>query len=474
VSGSEINAGMFQGELVTIDGVVDAVDLVNNFGTHVVTLTDGSGTTFSVYVDNRTGVEAGDWAIGSTYGLTGVLGFDERDAVPSRLEVRFEDDLQLGGSALSIAEARGRDGETVVIRGVISWQNQWDDRIFFLQDATGGIAVFFGGAESLQRGDVVQIRGTIGGFRGEVQMSPESVTLVGSGSEPSPRGATGAEINAGSFQGELVTVTGELVSVNVLSFDNQDVTIRDAAGTEFSVYVDSRTGFGSGTWPAPGATVRVTGVLGTDDRNDPAARVEIRDTDDLVTSTAGQISVAEARAMDGETVTIEAVVTWQTGWDTRVYFFQDGTGGMSAFQNGAPALARGDRVRITGTVGGFRGETQMSPDVITVIGSGPPAAARVVTAAAINAGLFQGQLVQVAGTLVSVETLSFDNQEVVVRDASGGLAVIYVDSRNGVMPGDWPDAGTAVTISGVLGTDDRQDNPYRIELRDAADLQVGS
>ncbi|MBT8403676.1 MAG: hypothetical protein KJP18_07465 [Gemmatimonadetes bacterium] len=473
VTGDEINAGMFQGELVTIDGIVQAVDLVNNFGTHVVTVTDGAGTTFSIYVDNRTGVDAGDWSVGSTYGLTGVLGFDERDALPSRLEVRFAEDLQLGGSALSIADARTRDGESVVIQGVISWQANWDDRVFFLQDATGGISVFFGGAEALQRGDVVQIRGTIGAFRGEVQMSPQSVTVVGSGPAPSPRGVTGAEINAGSFQGELVTVTGELVSVNVLSFDNQDVTIRDAAGTEFSVYVDSRTGLGSGAWPAPGATVRVTGVIGNDDRNDPAARVEARGTEDLVVATAGQISVAEARSMDGMTVTIEAVVTWQTSWDSRVYFFQDGTGGMSAFQNGAPNLNRGDRVRITGTVGSFRSEVQMSPDVVTVIGGGPPLAPRVVPAAAVNAGLYQGELVQVSGTLVNVETLSFDNQEVTVRDAAGGMATIYVDSRNGVLPAAWPAPGASVTVTGTLGTDDRLDQPYRIELRDAADLQVG-
>ncbi len=44
--------------------------------------------------------------------------------------------------------------------------------------------------------------------------------------------------------------------------------------------MDSRNGVASADWTV-GAAVTLTGVLGTDDRNTPAARLEIRDSQDI-------------------------------------------------------------------------------------------------------------------------------------------------------------------------------------------------
>ena len=79
--------------------------------------------------------------------------------------------------------------------------------------------------------------------------------------------------------------------VSELAYGNQKVTIQDASGTDFPVYVDSRTGMVKGDWPAVGTTVRVVGVLGTDNRSDvpegTGPRVEVRRKGDVTTVSGG-------------------------------------------------------------------------------------------------------------------------------------------------------------------------------------------
>lgn len=471
VTGADINAGTFAGQLVVIDGTVQVID-VGSFDNQDVTLRDASGTDFMVRADSRTGVLPGAWTVGSVFAVSGVLGTDDRNDLPHRIEVRSTDDVVAGGTKISIASARGMAGETVVIQGIVTWQNaDIGNRVFFFQDASGGISAFFSAAPMMNRGDLIQIEGEIGAFRGETQISPDDLIVLGNGAIPSPRGVSGADINGGVAQGELVTVTGTLQSVTELSFGNQDVVVRDGAGTDFHVFVDSRNGVVAGDWPALSSTVRVTGVLGTDDRDTPGPRIELRDIDDIVVGTPGQTSIAEARQMVGSTVIIEGIVTWQTQWDSRVFFFQDDSGGLSAFESTAPALNEGDRLRLTGDISQFRGETQIgSVTDFVVVGGGVAPPARMVSSAQVNDGLFQGELVEVTGTLISVTELSFGNQDVVVQDVTGTNVSIFVDSRNGMSTGDWPATGTMVMVKGVLGTDNRNDPGPRIEVRSTADV----
>jgi DNA/RNA endonuclease YhcR with UshA esterase domain len=485
VTAAEIDAGMFQGELVTLDGTVEQIDVLS-FDNQMLLLRDGAGDTFAVKVDSRTGTLPTDWMVGETYAVTGVLGTDESESGtdievehPHRLETRGPSDIVTGGSIISIADARGMDGATVVVQGIVTWQNEWDERVFFFQDATGGMSAFFSAAPSMNRGDFVQIRGTIGAFRGEVQISPASVTTFGNIAVPTPIGVSGAQIAAGEFQGMLVTVTGTIQDVTeVDSFGNQVVTLQDGAGTDLPIYVDSRSGVTASMWPAVGSVVRVTGVLGNDDRSgNTGPRIELRDIDDIAMVTPGVTSMAEARSMPvGTEVTVEGVITWQTPWDERVYFFQDGTGGLSTFHSGAPSLLIGDRVTVTGDVAAFRGEIQLGNiSDILVMTPGTAPTPRVVSGAQVNGGLFQGELVQATGTLMEVLPLSFDNQRVTIRDRFGTDFTVYVDSRNGMMPGDWPTLGSMVRVTGVLGTDDRNQDEGRgprIENRSAADVEV--
>jgi len=483
VSAADIDANTYEGQLATIDGTVEQIDVLS-YNNQMILLRDGAGGAFAVKVDSRTGTYPEDWTVGETYTLTGVLGTDLTesgtnidDDHPHRLETRGPEDIAAGGSVISIAEARDMIGESVVVEAMVTWQNQWDDRVFFFQDATGGLSAFYSGAPEMQRGDLIRLRGTIGAFRGEVQISPTDLQVLGHVAEPTPLGVTGAQINAGELQGMLVTVTGTIQSVDVLSFGNQMVILRDGVGTDLRIYVDSRNGVTSADWPAVGSAVRVTGVLGTDDRNQAEGmgpRIELRDIDDIATVPAGVTSMAEARAMVGSVVTVRGAVTWQTPWDTRVYFFQDETGGMSTFHSGAPDLLVGDVVTVTGTMAAFRGEIQIgSVTDVQVTSPGVAPTPRVVSGAQVASGLFQGELVQASGTLLEVLELSFGNQRVTVRDAFGTSFTVFVDSRNGMVAGDWPAIGSMVQVVGVLGTDDRDQDEGRgprIEPRSVDDV----
>ena len=283
VTAADINAGSFQSQLVEIDGTVDSLT-ADGFDNARVFLTDGAGDTFVGESDSRTGVASTDWVVGQLYTVIGVLGSDDRDALQYRLEVRGIGDLILGGSAITLAAARGLDGQVVTVVGVLNWQAEWQTGRLegFMQDATAGIALFDFGVDptGLLRGDTIRVRGTVGAFRSEVQISNIDVfTVIAAGPPPTPRAVTGAEINAGQFQGELISITGTLTDVAVFSFDNHMLTFDDAAATSFTAYVDSRNGIASATWTV-GQSYSIEGILALDDRNTPAARVELRDTAD--------------------------------------------------------------------------------------------------------------------------------------------------------------------------------------------------
>lgn len=472
VGADDINAGLHQGELVKVAGTVSTVDTLS-FDNQAVIILEGVDS-LAVYVDSRNGVLPGIWVAGDPYFVTGVLGTDDRQDLPYRVEPRDSADIEnvAAENIIDIGDARARDGETVTVIGQITWQVPWQPEVYFFEDGTGGISTFHSGAPTLSEGDAVKVTGSIGAFRGEIQISPTETEVLAVGAPLEPTEVTAAEINAGQYQGQLVRLVSELVEVDTLSFDNQAVTLKDGSGTEFSVYGDSRTGVLPGNWPEVGGVIQVTGVLGTDDSNTPAARLEVRRPSDIAEPPLEITPLAVARGLPGETVNVEGVITWQPSWDDRIFFFQDETGGISSFYSAAPDMTEGDRVLITGSIGAFAGEVQISPDNLEVTGSGSVPAPVPVTGAQINAGEHQGELATLEAVLISVDTLSFDNQAVTLEDGDGTLFSVYSDSRTGILPGMWPDSGGAVTLVGVLGFNDSNDPGARLEPRMPEDLVV--
>ncbi len=473
VTAAQVNAGQFQGELVRTTGTVDSVPVLNSFDTHMVFVTDDFGNTVTAFVDSRNGIASADWTVGSSVAVTGVLGTDDRNSLPFRIEIRDTADMAELSPPITIAAARAMPGSDVTVQGVVTFlapDRDPNTRFYYFQDGTGGITTFDGSRPALQVGDVVRVQGSVGAFQGETQVSVSSVHVVGQAAVPTPRAVTAAEINAGQFQGELVTIAGTVDSIQVLRFDNHNVFFTDGLGVTFSVFVDSRIGLGSADWTV-GEMFQMTGVLTTDDRDALPRRIEMRSPSDRAMGVV-ITTIAAARGMMG-TVTVEGVVTFTApdrDLNTRFYYFQDATGGITTFDGSRPALQRGDRVRVQGDVGAFRGEIQISVASVEVVGQEAVPTPRAVTAAEINAGEHQGELVTIAGAVDSLQVFNFDNHNVFFTDGAGETFAAYVDSRIGLGSADWM-VGEMVQVVGVLTTDDRDALPTRIELRDPLDRQ---
>lgn len=455
--------------------------LVSGTDTLQTTVTDVNG------VFTFTGVRPGDYDVVLTpFETIDIVG---GNVIPVTVEadgtlqvfVQFTGDL-----VIPVADARDAQGSTVTVEGVVTYAPDFSTSGAFFQDGTGGMGVFDSdlvakAGRALAIGDSIRITGTSGAFRSEVQVSPvTNIEILATVDEPDPRPVTAAEINAATFAGELVSIDGTVLSVEVLSFGNQRVLLEDAAADTFSVFGDSRTGVTDASWEV-GQTYALTGVLGTDDRDALPHRLEVRQPGDLVVG-GSLVDIADARTMGGETLTVEGVVTWAPPFPTptREAFFQDETAGIPLFDFDLEALAggslqMGDRIRVRGTVGAFNGEVQIENLIsVSILGNEAVPAARLVTAAEINAGMFQGELVTVEGaTVTAVDVRSFGNQMVTLTDGNSDTFSVFADSRTGVVETSWT-VGEVYTVIGVLGTNTNETLPERIEVRQPSDVNQTS
>jgi DNA/RNA endonuclease YhcR with UshA esterase domain len=143
----------------------------------------------------------------------------------------------------TIAEARAaEDGYPVELTGVVTVTNgpdgQIDYRNAYLQDATGGILIRMPTDSVVELGDSITVTGTTGTFAVErqVNVDADGITRHGTGTVPDPRVVTPADLEAGSYQGELAKFEG----VTVTSISGGTVMVTDGTDTT-TVYVDSDT-----------------------------------------------------------------------------------------------------------------------------------------------------------------------------------------------------------------------------------------
>lgn len=215
-----------------------------------------SGDFYIAFYYTSNGVAAGE---GSTYRID---------------NVRIKEGEGFGGgtgAGIDIATARTQDGQTVTISGVVITPDYgFGNGQFFVQDATAGINVFWSGNFGVvSLGDVVEITGDIGGFNGQVQISPSSVNIVSSGNAlPTPTVMTGSDLDANSsLQSSLVQLSGvTLVDASqwpTSPIDSGSGLNVDAAvdGVNFVIRIDRGESFYDGS-TAPSGSFTITGVLG--------------------------------------------------------------------------------------------------------------------------------------------------------------------------------------------------------------------
>ena len=145
-----------------------------------------------------------------------------------------------------------------------------------------------------------------------------------------------------------------------------------------------------------------------------------------------KIADVQAEAEEGVKFTVEGIVTSNaSGYDKDTAFFdciyvQDNTAGINAFPV-AGNFKIGDKVRVTGTTSSYQGERQLAVTKIEKIADAEAPAPVEVTAAQINDGTVLGSLVKIKGTITRVEEAEGKIQTIMVKDAAGNEARVFID-----------------------------------------------
>ncbi len=195
-----------------------------------------------------------------------------------------------------------------------------------------------------------------------------------------------------------------------------------------------------------------------------------------------KIADVQAETEEGVKFTVEGIVTSNaSGYDKDTAFFdciyvQDNTAGINAFPV-AGNFKIGDKVRVTGTTSSYQGERQLAVTKIEKIADAVAPAPKEVTAAQINDGSVLGSLVKIKGTITRVEEAEGKIQTIMVRDAAGNEARVFIDGyitkdkevQNAIVGNQVEAVGLASYDNTFVLSDGTPVYP-RIRIRDRADV----
>ena len=143
-----------------------------------------------------------------------------------------------------IATARaGAVGTIFGVEGSVTYvPGTYNSSGWALQDASGGIAVFYNPPPSVQLGDRVRLVATRGVNAAEAQLASTVYYFanLGSGPQVTPRPYTTAQIASGTTEGWLAIITGTVSSVPATCTGNQQFNIDDGSGVTV-IFVDVDT-----------------------------------------------------------------------------------------------------------------------------------------------------------------------------------------------------------------------------------------
>ena len=195
-----------------------------------------------------------------------------------------------------------------------------------------------------------------------------------------------------------------------------------------------------------------------------------------------KIADVQAEKDEGVKFTVEGIVTSNaSGYDKNTAFFdciyvQDETAGINAFPV-AGEFKIGDKVRISGWTSSYQGERQLAVTKIEKIADAAAPAPVEVTAAQINDGSVLGSLVKIKGTITRVEEAEGKIQTIMVRDAAGKEARVFIDGyitkdkevQNAIVGNQVEAVGLASYDNTFVLLDGTPVYP-RIRIRDRADV----
>lgn len=199
------------------------------------------------------------------------------------------------------------------------------------------------------------------------------------------------------------------------------------------------------------------------------------------------ISEVHAQKEEGIKYVVEGYVTSNASAynkDTAFFdciYLQDATGGINCFPV-AGNYKIGDKLRIIGTTSSYQGERQLAVSSVKVLETaeqeGQKVEAEEITAAQLNNGSVLGKLIKISGKIVDIQKENGLIQTIMVEDAAGQLARVFID---GYITADkevvGAKLGAEITVTGLASYDNTfkaPNGPFpRIRIKDRADIVCG-
>ena len=233
-------------------------------------------------------------------------------------------------------------------------------------------------------------------------------------------------------------------------------------------------------------TIRATAIVEVDGKTytytkDLDLKVVDRENENKITPIA-EVRQASDPADTGYYFNIEGVVSSNaSGYDRDTAFFdciyvQDATGGICCFPVSGEYKV-GDKVRITGYTDFYQGEPELQVETIKIIDELAipyELEPTEITAEQLNNRSAEGKLVTIKGTVDSFEVVNELVQTIMVKDAAGDLARVFIDgyitTENEVRN---LEIGAECEVTGLASYDDTFEGPFpRIRIRDRADVVI--
>ena len=387
---------------------------------------------------------------------------------------------------ITIAEARALPtGTAVIVRGFVtvppgiftSGSGGVNSEIW-IQDATGGIAVFSvpsADAATMALGDELEVSGTTSVFNGQLQIGSPAVTELGGSAVQDALALTPAQYAAIEHEGELVVVGAITVTTVPASGTAFNVTGTLSDGSTATIRVaGANTGLTTSSFTV-GGRYFVTGIM-TQFRGAPQLKPRYAEDVQLVQS------VATARAAaSGDTVALTGVITvppdafTSSGGVNSEIWVQDATGGIAVFSVPSAlsaTMAVGDSVDVLGVRTAFGGQAQVGsssalPLVVMQRAGSAPVAPLAQTGAEIAARTEEGKLVTTRLTITSVGGGTGSSFTVLADHADGTTGIqIRVSTGTEIVRGIFT-VGATYQITGVLS---QFNGTAQIKVRSAADV----
>lgn len=430
---------------------------------------------------------------------------------------------------IAIADARSLpDGSTATIAGVLTTRLAALEggRTAFVQDATGGIALYLDAVptDDLAAGTRIQVTGTVDDRYAQrtLRVVLADIVVLDTTLVPDPLPVPAGAIDE-SLEGLRIQVMGVTVGSPTAYADGLGILVDDGTG---SIRVIVGPDALAGANVPSGTLVTATGPAGQHDSTGTGLggyRIQATEPGELIvlptptptstptptpspsntpaptttptatpspsptqtpapsptpSPTMGPISIRSARQLPvGKVVTVAGVVTAEAGrlGTPSVIAIQDSTGGITVrLPDGFAAPVRGTGVVVTGPINDPYGQLELRPATGGIVLTGPGSLPSPTDIVATDLGEgTEGLLVDLVGVASKPASKGTSGDlSIDLLDLSGHAFRVLVDGSSGITSGDLP-TGRQLRITGIAGQRASRKGAldgYRIWARDRHDV----